>query len=466
MACNGLRCGSSFLLGLLSGMVTLVGIFWWVFQIPGWRLFHAGMALLYLGLYPALWCAGVALAKRGGCSCLISAPALWVALDYLKSHVGFLSFPWASLAHSQHDYPAILQIASFTGEYGVTFLIVLVNTAVAALLLYRGLGPALVVAVVLVGAVVFGKYQLTVPRAMKPYRVAVVQPCIWPGEQEQNGQADTLARLEGLTAKAAADSPQLVVWPETAVLNLPATPALGQRLNNLSEKQGVPLLVGASERVKFNDRPLRDPHENGLRSYNAAYLIRHGQPAPPPYRKNRLVPFGEYLPLEGIIPWPSWFAEAGFQTVPGLEMTLFDLDGEMRAGVLICWENLFPEMAREAAENGARILVNLINDGWFGKTPASRQHNAASVLRAVENGIPVIVASNCGPSQLIDAHGRIVASLADSFSPGILAAELTIGRQRTLYRRQGDLFAWVCLGIVPWLLIRFPNFRRSRKGWR
>ncbi len=446
IACADAGPGASFTLGLASGMAASFGIFSWMFAVPGFRWFHAALAALYLGSYCAIWCSGVSLGKRAGIPLTASAPVLWVALDFLKSHAGFLALPWASLAHSQHATPAILQISSVTGEAGVTFLLVLVNAAIAAFILKPGLIQPLAAGAVLASVVAYGAWRLSADDKSAPLRVAVVQPCIWPGEQQKDpGQSNTLKRLEKLTAAAASPPVRLVAWPETAVLNLQSSPSIRQRLDRLSGKCGAALLVGASERVKFTDHALDGSPGKGIRSYNAAYLIRSGSPDMEPYRKNRLVPFGEYLPLEGIVRWPSWFVGNGFNTVPGKDRALYWLPGRVGFGVLICWENLFAGIARQDVGLGARMLVNLVNDGWFGKSSASRQHNSASVLRAVENGVPVVVASNCGPSQVIDARGRIIASLPDGFSPGSISADVQAGRQLTFYTRYGDLFACLCV---------------------
>lgn len=448
VACDDLGPVASLPLGLMSGVFAALGIFSWMFAVPGFRCFHGGIAAMYLGLYTATWCAGVSLAKRTGFPLTMSAPVIWVALDFLKSHAGFLALPWASLAHSQHDNPVVLQVSSITGEHGVTYLLVLVNAAIASLVLKREYRQLLAAIAVLAAVVVYGTLQLSQDERAEPLMVAAVQPCIWPDEQLKDpGQSNTIRRLEAQTAAAAASSARLVVWPETAVLNLQSAPSIGQRLHQLSAKYGAALLVGASERVKFTDHALDDPARNGIRSYNAAYLIRPGLPDVEPYRKNRLVPFGEYLPLEGVFHWPSWFVGGGFNTIPGKELTLYRLPGPVTLGVLICWENMFPELARENVRFGARLLVNMVNDGWFGRTAASRQHNCASILRAVENGVPVIVASNCGPSQLVDARGRVLASLPDAFAPGTVSAGLTVGKHLTFYTRHGDYFAWICIGL-------------------
>ncbi|MHC1696935.1 MAG: apolipoprotein N-acyltransferase [Geobacteraceae bacterium] len=448
VACDDLGPAASFPLGLMSGMVAALGIFSWMFAVPGFRWFHGGIAAIYLGLYTAAWCSGVSLAARAGFPLTISAPVLWVTLDFLKSHAGFMALPWAGLAHSQHDNLVVLQVAAITGEHGVTYLLVLVNTALATLVLRRGYRQPLVAGVVLTAVVVYGAFQLFSDEKAEPLRVAAVQPCIWPDEQQKDpGQTNTIRRLEALTAAAAASPARLVVWPETAVLNLQSSPSIRQRLDKLSEKYGAALLVGTSERVKFTDHALDGPAGKGIRSYNSAYLIRSGLPDVEPYRKSRLVPFGEYLPLEGVFHWPSWFVGDGFNTIPGKELTLFRLPGPVTLGVLICWENLFPEIARENVRRGARVLVNMVNDGWFGRTGASRQHNCASILRAVENGVPVIVASNCGPSQVVDARGRVIASLPGAFAAGTVSAGLTVGKHLTFYTRHGNYFAWICVGL-------------------
>jgi len=448
IACDGIRLTRSFILGLSSGIAGVFGIFWWMFNIPGLRFFHAPIIALYLGLYLAVWCAGVSLIKRGSFPIIMTAPALWVALDFLKAHVGFLSLPWTSLAHSQHSYPTILQISSITGEYGVTFLIVTVNAAVAVFLLNPGYVQQLVAGVMVLSAVSFGAYRILLPEVPKQFRVAVVQPCIWPGEQTRDtGQLNTFGKLEKLTSEASLFSPYLIVWPETAVLNLQGMPSIRQKLDDLSEKQNTVLLVGASERVKFNDHTFQNPPVKGIRSYNAAYLIRPGIPSPEPYLKNRLVPFGEYLPLESLVRWPSWFIKQGLWTVAGKKRMIFEVKG-VNFGVLICWENLFSGIAREDVRDGAGMLVNLVNDGWFGKTAASRQHNCASVLRAVENGVPVVIASNCGPSQIIDTHGRVITSMPDTFSPGVVVSDVSINKRFTFYTRYGDIFAWTCVCLA------------------
>ena len=449
MVSAGLRPAASFGVGLIAGLVSFFGIFWWAFHISGFRYFHGIIVAFYLGLYPAFFSAAISFSRRARISLIIVAPLVWVSLDFLRSHVGFLSLPWASLAHSQHGYPVVLQISAITGEYGLTFLIVLVNAVITSVLLgLREHRLQIFTAATVLSVLLFGMYELRSNPPSRPFRVAAVQPCINPGEQDSDpGQAKTLKKLEALTSKASASRPDLIVWPETAVLNLPASPELGKKLENISRTYDVPLLLGASERVKFNNHPL-GPSRSGIRSYNAAYLVHAAAGTPQtPYRKNVLVPFGEYLPFGDTLRWPSWFVSEGFETVAGNELTIFTLKNGTKLGVLICWENLFSELARNEVRAGADLLVNMSNDIWSGNTSAPGQHNSASVLRAVENAVPVIVASNAGPSRIIDPKGRTIKASGILVRDAI-SGDVPLRHKTTVYTRFGDYFAWACILVL------------------
>ncbi len=456
IACHGRKPAVSFLIGLATGVMALYAILWWAFVIPGMRYYHGIIAALYLGLYPAVWCWALSLAEQGNFPLIIVAPCVWVALDFIKSHAGFLSFPWAILAHSQHKYPVILQISSVTGEYGVTFLIVLVNTAIALIFIGTRFRQQALALLAVLGVVVFGICRTGAEPSPVSLRIAAVEPCIQPGEQDADtGQVRTLKKLEGLTSTAAGSRPDLVVWPETAVLNLLSSPEIMGKLHGLGKMHGVPILLGASERVKFNNYALKSSSRQGVRSYNAAYVVYPDTGlAEESYRKNILVPFGEYLPFGDTFQWPAWFVSEVFETVAGDSLTIFDLKDGRRFGVLICWENLFSEVARREARAGAGVLFNLVNDVWLGKKAAPRQHNSASVLRAVENGVPVVVVSNCGPSQIIDGKGRVLKSTDGGSSRGIVSAEVAIGRRLTFYTRYGDCFAWLCIAFSLLIFVK------------
>ncbi len=465
LACHGLGAVTAGALGLLSGTAAALGMFRWMFEVTGFGLHHALILGLYLGLYPGAWCAGLALLAARRVPLIVTGPALWVALDYLRAHAAFMALPWATLAHSQHRNLAVLQLATLTGEYGVTFLVVMASVAVAGILTRRAWPSAVVAALIIALAHGAGAVALSQPIGAPSLRVAVVQPSILISERRTAAdRAATLDRLERLTQSAAAERPALIAWPETAVPDLARDPALVERVQALARAVGTPLLIGASEFVKFA-RPADEGKGKVLPvgSYNSAYLVVPGQPLGPPYHKMLLVPFGEYLPLQSAVRWPAWLVPKVFNSVPGDGQQLFALPDGTLVGTLICWENLFAGFVRAWVRDGARLLVQLTNDNWFGLTAAPWQHNLASVLRAVENRVPVVIASNTGPSQIVDPHGRIRAAVPWLFVEGVAVADVPLSSGRTVYTRAGDLFVLALVTALA-LTIVYPRWKRARSA--
>jgi len=459
LACQGLGLLAAGALGLLCGFAAAFGIFGWLFEVPGFGMHHAVLLAVYVALYPAAWCAGLPALSRARLPLLITAPALWVVLDYVRAHAGFLALPWATLAHSQHENLAVLQVASITGEYGVTFLVVMASVAIADLVVRRAWRSVLIAATAIGLAHAAGAPVLARPDRTAPVQVAVVQPNIQVEERRTAaGRTVTLDRLERLTRAAAASRPAVIIWPETAVWDLSRDPALVERLHGLADAAETPLIVGASEVVKFA------PEQEGVmvrtRSHNSAYFVEPRRPLGEPYRKIRLVPFAEYRPLEEIIRWPEWLVPRVHTMTAGEVQQQFSLSDGARIGVLICWENLFADFVRPAVRDGAQLLVQLTNDAWFGRTAAPRQHNLASVLRAVENRTPIVIASNTGPSQIIDPYGRVVSNIPALFSEEVAADAVPLGSGGTPYTRFGDFFAlaalaWLALGVIVRAVHRF-----------
>lgn len=465
LACRGQGLPSSFGLGLLSSMAATLGIFSWIFAVPGFQPYHALILSLYIGTYTALWCLGLSLFSRLRRPFIIIGPALWVILDYLKAHAGFMSLPWATLAQSQHRNLPLLQLATITGEYGITFLVVMGNLALAELITQRawkrGIIAALVIGLVHIG----GFIALSQPVEGKMLRVAAVQPCIRTEERKtQQGLAATLERLERLTREVAEERPTLIAWPETAVPHLPYDHLLRERVSRLAKEIGISLVVGTAQITKFSRKDDgTDPLAMERRFYNSAYLITPKGPYPDPYRKVILLPFGEYLPLEGFINWPEWLVPKLFQEIPGDRPKCFQLAEEIWFTVRICWEGVFADLLRQSVKEGAHLLVQINNAERFGRSAAEPQHNLTSVLRAVENRIPVIVASNTGPSLIIDPYGRIIASLPEFFATGAIAADVPVKNRQTLYTRLGDIFAGICIAGTILITARAAANRKRNK---
>ncbi len=453
----------AFVAGFVCGAVAAWGIFGWLFVVPAFGAAQFIVLGVYVSLYPACWCAGVVMLARSHVPLAITAPALWVALDMLRSHAGFLALPWATLAQSQQANLAVLQVAALGGEAAVTFVVVLGNVAIASLLQRRAWRGALAAAAAVGGVHAGGALVLAIDAGPVPIVVAAVQPSIGLLERDtESGREATWQRLEHLTRRAAQSQPALIAWPETAVGDPRHDARLAARLAALAAQTSTPLVVGASETEKFVATDAAGLAVRERDNYNSAYVVRHDAPLAEPYRKRRLVPFGEYTPMAGVVSWPRWLVpdivagrsgDSGATFLIPHASALVLRDG-LRIGVLICWENEFADLARQSVQDGAQVLVQLTNDAWFGRTRAAAQHNAASVLRAVENHVPVVIASNSGPSQVIDARGRVKSRVASLFDKGVAIASVGVGNAGTPYSRTGDLFSFGCIACAALALIR------------
>ena len=448
IACHGAPVLLAATFGFASGLGVAYGTLHWIFEVPGFGLQHSLLAAGYLALYPACWCLGVSFMSRAGITPALPAAALWVLLDYVRAHAGFLAFPWGTLAHTQHLNLPLLQLATITGEYGVTFVVVLGSVALTEILLRHAWRAAALASLVLVLAHIVGAFALQTSPSGPTIRVAAVQPNIQRGEQAtEEGRAITFERLERLTRAAALQHPSLIAWPETAIAgNLQANPLLAADLQSLAQEAGTPIVLGVSEVEKFASRDATGTSRR--RTYNSAYLVSPGEPLALPYRKRVLLPFGEYVPLETLVSWPAWMGGKGFDSQPGNQFRLFTLPDGTSFATMICWESLFSDLSRESVQAGARLLVQLNNPAWFGRTAAAEQQNISSVFRAVENRVPVLLSSNTGPSQVIDRYGRVITGTTSLFEAGLAIGEVALGTGGTVYTRNGDLFIVCLLSIL------------------
>ena len=456
---------TGFYLGAIAGLAFFIGTVFWVTNsvhfygnIP---LLPASLITLllcaYLALYPALF---GAIIVCGGKKCpallFLMAPAAWTALELARAYV-FSGFPWALLGYSQYRILPMIQIANITGVYGVTFLIVLVNTAIAEFLMdrkkYRGLIAAGLLLFLTLG---YGFIQLREPQGTEGMRVSLIQGNI---EQDRKWdplyQADVIAAYKRLTREALMRNPELIIWPETAVPfffggDRPGDRALTQDLRAFVKHNKVPLLFGSPT---FEVKPGRVVH---LR--NSAFFLDPKTDVEAVYHKIHLVPFGEYVPLKSVLFFIEKMVQAIGDFQSGKEYTLMTVrpgrpvaspgesaspDG-IKISVVICYEIIFPHLVRKFVDRGAEVMTTVTNDAWFGRTSAPYQHFAMAVLRAVENHVPVARAANTGISGFIDSNGRILQK-SDIFTEAHLTSTVIPSRRRTFYTRHGDLFAYACV---------------------
>jgi apolipoprotein N-acyltransferase len=394
--------------------------------------------------YCALWAGAVAAAvafiarRRRPALALVAAPFLWVAAEWARG-VLMSGFPWGLLGYSQYLRLPVIQIAELAGVWAVSFVVFAVNAAVAGVVALprrqaaAGIGAALL----LVGATLaFGLERLAEPLPKETVRVAVMQPAIaQPLKWDDRYVDSTLQTYFDLTRRLQPGEAELVVWPETASpVVLQRTPVLVAALAGLSRDLRAPLLVGSVD-VEDRTPPL-------LR--NTAFLLDE-RGVQGRYDKIHLVPFGEYVPLPGLIGFVRGWAEFISEMEAGTEAVVFG-GPPAPFGVVICYEGIFPGLFRDFAGSGARLMVNMTNDAWFGTTNGPAQHLAMYPLRAVEHRVALARSANTGISAFIAPTGRILRRL-ELFRSDIITERLPLRVRTTLYTRFGDWLPYLSLAL-------------------
>jgi len=259
----------------------------------------------------------------------------------------------------------------------------------------------------------------------------------------ESAWANVQRHLE-LTDQAAARGARLVVWPESAVPFLfDENPALADTLRAVVRRHGIALLFGNDDLE--GPRAGRDS-----RVFVGAKMLDPSGELPFRYHKIRLVPFGEYVPMQPLLTLGGRVTAKLVQQVadftPGTEPTLARVDGH-RAGAFICYEAIFPELVREFTARGADLLVNMTNDAWYGRTSAPFQHLAMARFRAVENGKFLVRAANTGITAVVDPRGRLLEA-TPLFERTVLVRDVPFVPGRTFYAQYGDVFAWGCVAVA------------------
>jgi apolipoprotein N-acyltransferase len=443
---------TAFRLGFTCGFCAYAGILYWINVVitEYGHLPWAASIVLYLILvaWLALFYGFTTLIARAaepaGIKTAFSLPVAWVAGDLLRSFL-MTGSPWAMLGHSQYRTLPLIQIADICGVFGITLLIVLANVVLyRALRAIAGAGvpypvkSALVLLVLFIATLFYGFSRLNdgTSVAAPPLRVAVVQGNIpqdvkWsPAFQDR-----TISIYERLTREAAKNGVDLVVWPESAVpFFLQDEPQQADRIRRLARELSSSMIVGSPA------HELRD----GKRVFlNSAFMISPSGETSGRSDKIHLVPFGEYVPLGRFFPFISKLVVGIGDFSPG-ERAVPLAVGQTKIGTMICAEAVFPELGRAYVNNGARILANITNDAWFGRTSAPYQHLSIAAFRAVETRTPMVRAANTGVSAIIDDNGHISA-MTGLFTEGFRVGEVQPGSGNSIYLQIGDLAAWLCV---------------------
>jgi len=402
---------------------------------------------LFGGLFGGLW----SWLGTRGLACAWSAAAVWTALDHGRSWL-FSGFPWATLGYAQHQNPALLGLASFTGVYGLSFVSVLGGAAALELLRARAAGRRVAVSTWSAVAGVVALHGLglaaSAPEPAASVRTAVVQGNIEQGVKwSESWRERTLETYERLSREAAAAGAELVVWPETAVPGALELDAGAQRrLASLARETGAALVVGSvGVEVDARGRPVR--------YFDSAFVYHADGARGERFDKTHLVPFGEYIPFQD---WLGRFLSAVARGIATASVTPGDApravevelaDGRrLRLGVPVCYELLFPDLVRRFAAGGGGALLGITNDAWYGRTGAPHQFLAITALRAAETRLWVARAANTGVSAFIDASGA-VREQTPIFEEAWRLHDLPLHpepERASFYVRHGDVFAGLC----------------------
>jgi apolipoprotein N-acyltransferase len=399
--------------------------------------------------YCAFWLGGVAwavsrvAARWSPTSALILAPFFWIAGEWLRGHL-FGGFPWGTLGYSQYLNLRVIQIAELTGVHGVSFVILAVNAAVAGCLLLtwrRALGGVALAGVLMAATLIFGQARLTESAPRPSARVTIMQPSIeQPLKWEARHTKETLSIYFALTRQAAAEKTQLIVWPETASPTvLRQDPELVASLTAVSAELKVPMLIGSI-----------DAAGNPPRFRNTAFLLTE-QGIVGRYDKIHLVPFGEFIPLSGVIGFVRGWAEFISELEPGTRTVVFQ-GPPAPYGVMICYEGIFPDLVRNFVRDGARVMVNMTNDAWFGRTSGPEQHLSMYPFRAVENRVSVVRAANTGVSAFVAPSGQIIRRM-NLYQRGLLTETVPLRVGKTLFTRLGDWPGLLGLAVATAALV-------------
>ncbi len=499
-----LRAGA--LLGFLSGFVWYLGNCYWIYQtmylygaIP--KPVSAGILVLfclYLGAYHALF--GVILAalphlsfagKRiGRAGVYLLAPFVWVAVEFARARITGL--PWDLLGITQVDNPLLTRLAPITGAYGLSFVIVAVNSLwllpvsvrerrhtrtaltlagvsaiIAGLALTNRLLPPLhqassATAVLVqenlsVGAAATGpqlsKSDMLADFARLSLFPAPATTCYGIPELASTPCVDSPGPAVGEAEVHPSAHPTLIVWPESPAPFREADTEFRDAISRLARAAPSAVIVG---NVAVTPDPA-SPH--GIRLQNSAAFIDATGRFVGRYDKIHLVPFGEYVPFKSLLFFAgSLLAEVG-EFTPGRQRSVFSTAGH-GFGTFICYESIFGDEVRQFSRAGADVLVNISDDGWYGDTSAPWEHLNMVRMRAIENHRWVLRATNSGVTAVIDPYGRVVKSAPRHIRTSLPVA-FDYEHVLTVYVRYGDWFAWMC-SLVTALAFAGALLRRAR----
>jgi apolipoprotein N-acyltransferase len=468
--------GQAFLLGYTSGILWYAGTCYWIYDTmhqygdltPPLAALALFLFCLYLGLYHGVFGLLLSLAAGPGRDqrrALVAAPFLWVAVELARERI--TGFPWNLLGTSQVDNISLSRITTWTGVYGISFEIMLVNVAVAAAFLVpKKKRSMLLIASVAAAAVLQAGRLVGAPALPTDHTALLVQENLpvdatWTRdtfERSLREIADLSVKSATFSSSAVPDSQSghvdLIVWPESPAPFYTGDPLFRSAVSEAARESHAWVVTGA-----IGNAPAIQNGRAAPAVFNSAALVSPSGDWTARYDKVHLVPFGEYLPFPRLFAFAGGLTKEVGEFHAGTSRSPLDAGGT-RLGIFICYESVFPGEVREFADQGAQVLVNLSNDGWYGDSGAYAQHLNQTRMRAVENERWVLSATNTGVTASIDPYGRTVARLPRK-ERGALIAPYALTSVTTFYTRHGDWFACLCAIISAGALVtRFANLKK------
>lgn len=454
------------------GWLCRVGEYAGLTQPWGWVAGVIGALTLaaYMGLYVGLFAVlTTAFARVSAWWYPLVVAILWTFVEWLRSWI-ITGFPWVALGYTQWNSLGVAQLARLGGVDLVTFVLALVNGTIFLVIrraregdrraLWAACAPTIVVLLCVVG---YAAWSAGIERPVDAtVRVAIVPGNVPQDERwDRESLATNLRSYISLIELAAAREPDFIVMPETSV-PYPYLSSEDQALFvDVSARTGVPILFGAP-------REERDATTGERTIYNGAMVLRPDGSFSAPYDKRHLVPFGEYIPMRRYMPdFLQTLVGIGDQ-LPGADSVLLPVDTgatTVLAGAPICFESVFPEIAREFVLRGANLMVVITNDGWYDGTAAIAQHNAFSVFRAIETGRTLVRAANRGVTCVIDADGRTrKAVVAPTDRGSIIVEDVPLLSGMTPYVRVGNWVSLLCVVATGAMAAAYANRLRGRRA--
>ena len=452
----------------------------WMYQMKENLPIHEALAVVAISvaILAAVLQFGIALViallpfcylKLQGAIKMIVFALLYTGVEWMQERFGLITFPFIRIGLSVTPNTAFIQSASLFGGLFITLLVLLVNGLIAyvVLLMYQNkkhLFKRLIAKDGIVLGIIGGVLVLNLLYGIRRYEVSkesednMIEVVLVQGNHSGRNKWNITSRelLDDylrMTQEGITKATKLVVWPETAIpVNLTTNIEYLNELCNLCNTYEIELVIGA-----FDEDQTRNLN------YNAMYLITkdgiHGEP----YYKQKLVPFGEYLPFAKLIKsFAPQLVSGIFEVLsddPGVQ-TVIQESSYGKIGGIICYESIYPKIARDSVKQGAQVFALISNDSWFGNSPALYQHHSQALMRAVENQRYVLRASNTGITSVIDAYGRVRQKLRTD-QPLVLRENIKLYDHITLYTRVGDVI--VIPSALLWIYGITIGFLKKRK---